>query len=280
MREENHDLQVPKVYNNISELNDREDDPEDFESETSIAVVGADGYEKKDWVYIKGRKPKYNDNIVAYMVSKSFMIDSKQYNLVRTNFDTGLKNSYGFWLRRDKFLEKLPMFVAKLLPMDKWYEKEVFFTTSDKGNAYEQDKEFLKCCLIYTCLSNQNKCISFYGSDERYYRNELCFDDGTLASTTLYEFDLDEEEKGLMDLWRKILIESRSTKNYNKDFSYGIYQIDKELNTFRVEGVGRNRHNVYDYVTLNGDLDSLRGNIKAYYKSHIREKMFEYELVK
>jgi hypothetical protein len=271
---------VPKVYHNISDLSDKSEDPTDIESKTSIAVVGADGYEKKDWVYSKGRKPKYNDNIIAYMVSKSFMIDSKQYNLVRTNFDTGLKNSYGFWLRKDNFLEKLPMFVAKLMPMDKWYEKEVHFTTSDKGEAYVQDRDFLKSCLIYTCLSNQNKCISFEGSDERYYRNELCFDNDTLASVTLGGFELDSDEEELMELWRKILEEAQATDNYLGTYSYGVYQIGEELNTFRIEGSGRNKHKVYDYVDLNGDLDSLRDNLKAYYRSHIQDKMFEYELVK
>lgn len=280
VREEEHDINVPKVYHNISDLSDKSEDPTDIESKTSIAVVGADGYEKKDWVYSKGRKPKYNDNIIAYMVSKSFMIDSKQYNLVRTNFDTGLKNSYGFWLRKDNFLEKLPMFVAKLLPMDKWYEKEVHFTTSDKGEAYVQDRDFLKSCLIYTCLSNQNKCISFEGSDERYYRNELCFDNDTLASVTLGGFELDSDEEELMELWRKILEEAQATDNYLGTYSYGIYQIGEELNTFRIEGSGRNKHKVYDYVDLNGDLDSLRDNLKAYYRSHIQDKMFEYELVK
>ena len=280
VREEEHDLQVPKVYNNISDLSDKREDSTDIESITSIAVVGADGYEKKDWVYSKGRKPKYNDNIIAYMVSKSFMIDSKQYNLVRTNFDTGLKNSYGFWLRKDNFLEKLPMFVAKLLPMDKWYEKEVYFTTSDKGAAYVHDRNFLKTCLIYTCLSNQNKCVSFYGSDERYYRNELCFDYGTLASETLNEFELDSDEENLMYLWRKILSEAHTTNNYNNVYSYGVYQISEELNTFQIEGTGRNKHKVYDYVDLNGDLNSLRENLKTYYRSHILDKMFKYELVK
>lgn len=280
VREKEHDLQVPKVYHNISELNDKDEYKDDLESKTSIAVVGADGYEKKDWVFSKGRKPKYNENIIAYMVSKSFMIDSKQYNLVRTNFDTGLKNSYGFWLRRENFLEKLPMFVAKLLPMDKWYEKEVFFTTSDKGDTYVQDRDFLKSCLIYTCLSNQNKCISFNGSDGRHYRNELCFDKDTLASSTLNEFEMDEEELALMELWELILNEARLTANYRYYLPYGVYQIDKELNTFRVEGKGKKKHKVYDYVALNSNLDSLRGNLKAYYKSHIQEKMFEYELVK
>jgi hypothetical protein len=280
VREEEHDINVPKVYHNISDLSDKSEDPTDEESKTSIAVVGADGYEKKDWTYSKGRKPKYNDNIIAYMVSKSFMIDSKQYNLVRTNFDTGLKNSYGFWLRRHNYLEKLPLFVAKLLPMDKWYEKEVFFTTSDKGEVYVHDKDFLKSCLIYTCLSNQNKCISFDGSDGRYYRNELCFDTGTLASATLSEYELDSDEEELMELWSKILTESQATDNYKGYYSYGVYQIGEELNTFRIEGTGRKKHKVYDYVGLNGDLDSLRENLKAYYRSHILDKMFEYELVK
>ena len=280
VREPEHDLQIPKVYNNISDLGDKREDSSDTESKTSIAVVGADGYEKKDWTYSKGRKPKFNENIIAYMVSKSFMIDAKQYNLVRTNFDTAIKNSYGFWLRRDIFLQKLPLFVAKLLPMDKWYEKEVFFTTSDKGEEYVQDQNFLKSCLIYTCLSGQNKCISFTGTDGRYYRNELCFDENTLASKTLLQFTLDYEEKKLIDLWNKILLESKATANYNRDISYGIYQIDTELNTFHVEGRGKKKRKIFDYSELNGYIETLNNNLKSYYKSHIYAKMFEYELVK
>lgn len=34
------------------------------------------------------------------------------------------------------------------------------------------------------------------------------------------------------------------------------------------------------YLRPSGILESLRGNLKAYYKSHIQEKMLEYELVK
>ena len=172
------------------------------------------------------------------------------------------------------------MFVAKLLPMDKWYEKEVYFTTSDKGESYIQDRDFLKSCLLYTCLSNQNKCVSFDGSDDKYYRNELCFDSDTLASKTLSEFELDSDEEKLMELWRKILGEAKTTDNYVSAYSYGVYQIGEELNTFRIEGKGKNKHKVYDYVDLNGDLDSLRNILKAYYQSHILDKMFEYELVK
>lgn len=166
------------------------------------------------------------------------------------------------------------------LTVDKWYEKEVYFTTSDMGEAYAHDRDFLKSCLIYTCLSNQNKCISFDGSDNRYYHNELCFDTGTLASSTLSEFELDSDEEELMELWRKILTEAQATNNYMSRYSYGVYQIGEELNTFRTEGTGKKKHKVYDYVDLNGDLDSLRENLKAYYRSHILGKMFKYELVK
>ena len=73
---------------------------------------------------------------------------------------------------------------------------------------------------------------------------------------------------------------SEATNNYVRKYSYGVYQIGVELNTFRIEGTGRKKHKVYDYVDLNGDLDSLRENLKAYYRSHILDKMFKYELVK
>ena len=68
--------------------------------------------------------------------------------------------------------------------------------------------------------------------------------------------------------------------NYNPDFNYGVYQIKKELNTSKIVGAGKNKKKVYDYPILNGYLDTLRTMLKIYYKSHITEKMFEYELLK
>ena len=60
--------------------------------------------------------------------------------------------------------------------LDSWYEKDMYATTSDGGDAYTKDDDFLKSCLLYTCLSNQNKCLSFLGSDGHMYQNELCLD--------------------------------------------------------------------------------------------------------
>lgn len=182
------------------------------------------------------------------------------------------------------------------------HEKDVYATTADGGDAYTKDANFLKACLIYTCLSNQNKCLTFDGSDGRHYQNELCFDNSaTLRHTPPILSDLealplalqdlnrygmkketalDEDEKQLLCVWNKILEEARQTANYNPAFTYGVYQITKELNTFVKTGSGSRKRIVYDYPELNGDLDTLRVMLKAYYKSHITEKMFMYELLK
>lgn len=189
----------------------------------------------------------------------------------------------GFHLRKNNYLNILPLLTAKSFPQEEWYEKDIYFTTSDGGDTYTHDPDFLKSCLLYTCLSNQNKCLSFDGSDGRYYRNELCFDTtngDTVASADLSKMTLDADEKALMNLWNDILSEAKKTANYDSRLTYGVYQITKELNTYQTVGTGKNKKIVYDYPVLNGYLDTLRTMLKAYYKSHITDKMFKYELLK
>ena len=227
-------------------------------------------------------KKIYNKNILAYVRASSSNFDVLSRQLLRcTEYDGN-----GFYLRSDNYLDKLPLWVAKHVPLDKWYEKDIYATTADGGNAYTKDQNFLKSCLIYTCLSNQNKCLSFDGSDGRRYQNELCFDNKALALKDLKKYQankitaLDDEEKDLLKIWDKIISEARETKNYNPEFNYGIYQISKELNTFTVTGSGKNKKRNYDYIDLNSDLITLRTKLKQYYKSHITQKMFKYELLK
>lgn len=246
-------------------------------------VCGSDGYEISGYHYKSGRHPVWDADIIAYCRTTNLKLNAMNYALVRCNLRTGLEQCYGRHLMRDSYLTQLPLFVAKLFPEDNWYEKDVYSTTADGGDAYTKDKTFLKSCLIYTCLSNQNKCLSFTGSDGRYYRNELCFDTtngDTVASADLAKMTLDAESKKLMTLWENILAEAKKTANYNPDLTYGIYQITKELNTSHTEGTGKSKKTVYDYPNLNSYLVSLRDNLKAYYKSHITDKMFKYELLK
>ena len=254
-----------------------------FDKRKDAKDVATEVYCERNGEQTSGRKcdgtSYYNDNIIAYLQAQGYSIDAKHICLTRET----TYNIRGFYLRKDAYLKACPLFVAKLYGQDVWYERDVYFNTSDGGDAYTKDKVFLKSCLIYTCLSNQNKCMSFDGSDGRYYRNELCFDTtngDTVASADLATMTLDAESKKLMALWNDILAEAKKTKNYNPKLTYGVYQITKELNTSHEEGSGTTKKIVYDYPHLNSYLVSLRDNLKAYYKSHITDKMFKYELLK
>lgn len=226
-----------------------------------------------------------NDDYIAYMNCSGFNLDATSRGLVRTNNIKG--HGSCFYVYPDNYLHKLPLFCSKLYPQEAWYEKDVYYTTSDGGDSYTHDELFLKRCLIYTVLSNQNKCLSFTGSDGRYYRNELTLDDtsgDTCASADLaklfakYPPDCDEQE--LINLWNNVMEEAKKTVGYDSSLTYGVYQITKELNTSYKEGSGRNKRTIYDYPVLNGYLVALRDRLKAYYKSHITDLMFKYELLK
>lgn len=221
-------------------------------------------------------KKLYNPNIIGYVKAKSFYFDGMNRLLVRcAEYDGN-----GCFIRKSNYEKLLPLWVSKLLLIDNWWEKGTLCTTSDGGDEYTKDRDFLKSCLIYTCLSNQNKCLSFTGSDGRYYKNELCFDEDTLASKDLEKYTLNEDEEELIKLWKRILTRARKIEDSDKDITYGVYQIDKELNTFSYIFEGKTKKKVYDYPDLNGDLIALRDKLKKYYKKYITEKMFEYELVK
>lgn len=217
----------------------------------------------------------YNDNIVGFLMAKNFAIDPMNRGLVRMN---PINSPATFAVRSDNYLTKLPLFCAKMFPQDNWYERDVYFTTSDGGDRYTKDRDFLKSCLIYTCLSRYNKCLSFDGSDGRFYRNELCFHKDAVAMNDLAKFKLDNEEKKLLEVWNRVLEKAAATGKMVEKFTYGPYQIEQEINTFHKDETGKK--NIYDYPELNAELNTLKALLKTYYKTHIREKMFEYELVK
>lgn len=264
---------IKKAFNPYSKnLYDKRSFPEDIENGICCNL---DGTERTTSVSIRVKKI-YNPNIIAYIRASSFNFDALSRQLLRC----GEYDANGFFVRTDNYKDKLPLWVAKNIPLETWHEKDIYATTSDGGDAYTKDKDFLKSCLIYTCLSNQNKCLTFDGSDGRHYQNELCFDQDTIASNDLSGMSLDADEQALIKLWNNILTEARATGKCNPNWTYGVYQITKEINTFQTVGTGKSKKNIYDYPQLNGDLDTLRTMLKAYYKSHITKKMFQYELLK
>lgn len=215
-----------------------------------------------------------NQETIAYLEADSFQIAPH----VRNVTVACLYNGNGCYITRDQYMNTLPIWVAKYIPLDNWYENDIYCTTSDGGDRYTKDRDFLKACLIYTCLSRYNKCLSFDGSDGRFYRNELCFHKNAVAMNDLTKFKLDDEEKKLLEVWNRVLEKAKATGKMVEKFTYGPYQIEQEINTFHKDETGKK--NIYDYPELNAELNTLKALLKTYYKTHIREKMFEYELVK
>ena len=266
------DVEVKKVKNTLLPLFEKREFKNDIETKVWCESDGTEAKNRKcDGTSI------YNENILGYMTAKGFLIGPSNFSLTRQI----LYNARGFYLRTDNYLDKLPLFAAKLYPQERWYERDVYFTTGDGGDTYTKDKDFLKSCFLFTCLSRYNKCLSFTGSDKRFYKNELCFDNNTLASEQLGKFKLNSDEKELIKVWESVLAEvkkeAKNMKKYNKKLAYGSYQIEMELNTSKKDD---NNKIIYDYPTLNGELENLKKKLKSYYSKYITPKLFEYELLK
>lgn len=235
---------------------------------------GKDGYEDGKRADCKAY---YNDNIVGFLGVAGFPIEPVRLMLIRQKY---FHHGMGYYIRKDNYLNHLPLFCAKSFPQKEWYERDVYFTSSDRGWDFITDKCLLKACLIYCCLSATNKCVSFKGSDGRYYRNELCFDvtnGETVASVDLKKFKLNNDEKELFQIWSQVFDYAKNTSNYRKEITYGLWQIDNELNSSRKDD---NKNVIYDYPELNGSINVLKTKLKIYYDKYIVDKLFEYELLK
>lgn len=246
---------------------------------------------------------KYNDDIIAYLTAKASTYGnarSMTHLLRNTEYD-----GHGFHLRRDNYLIKLPMFAAGWWSsyLQEWWKFGVYYRSGDGKKQFEKDVKagkldhWLNQVLFYTCLENYNKIRSLEGSDGRWYYNELSLDNNkgkvddpmdksepkTLASQQLHDFlaNLNDDEAKMYQLWQRILKEAKITKNYDKRLNYGIYQINDELNTSHREINSRGKTTkVYDYPQLNGDLNTMRGLIKAYYHKYVMPNLFKYEFIK
>lgn len=263
------DITIKKVKQPASKFYTRISFSKEDESSVWCSKDGDEAKDKK--IRVKAYR---NQETIAYLEADSFQIAPH----VRNVTVACLYNGHGCYITRDQYMNTLPIWVAKYIPLDNWYENDVYCTTSDGGDRYTKDRDFLKSCLIYTCLSRYNKCLSFDGSDGRFYRNELCFHKDAVAMNDLAKFKLDDEEKKLLEVWNRVLEKAAATGKMAEKFTYGPYQIEQEINTFHKDETGKK--NIYDYPELNAELNTLKVLLKTYYKTHIREKMFEYELVK
>lgn len=82
-----------------------------------------------------------SNEIIAYITPKGFLMDAENNSLVRcTHY-----NNRGTYITKDNYLNMCPLFVAKEMPRDKFYEKGegcIYYTTSDGGGDIQKIKNF------------------------------------------------------------------------------------------------------------------------------------------
>ena len=270
-----HYLYSQKYYDKRSHDNDIE----------GGILIGLDGLEK---VGGKQRnKPYYNEDMLGYLIANTSGFDNPDLNsglLIAGRYDGN-----GFYLRKDNYLEKLPMYcVARYITYNReWTERARIMKSADKSETFFADakngklKNFLLKCLLFTCIEMQNHCRSFKGSDGRFYRNELCLDTTngeTVASKDIKKIKPNETEKKILDLYKTLMSHVKETKEYNSELTYGIYQIFSEIDTsFTDETTGKT---VYNNIQVHSDLQAMKELCKTFYNSEIVPVLFEYEFLK
>ena len=261
-------------------------DKKPFEnSESNGILTGLNGLEAD--VSVKKRvKPLYSEEMLGYLVADSVGFDNpdaKSSLLV-----AGRYNGNGFFLHKDNFLEKLPMFCAsRYITYNKgWTERARIMKSADGAKRFNLDvksgklDQWLRKCLLFTCLEMQNHMRSFTGSDKRYYRNELCLDTTngeTIASQNILKLKKNDEEKKLIEQWDRLLAETKNTKEYNKTLTYGVYQIYDEIDTNYKSEDG---DIIWNNIEVHSALQTLKTLVKKYYLSDIVPTLFEYEFLK
>lgn len=230
--------------------------------------------------------PLRGDDIIGYMAVYSSGFDNP--DLHSSLLISGRYDGHGFFLRKDNYLEKMPMFAASRYVRynTHWTGRTRIMKSGDGAERFLKDvndgkiqQQLLKT-LLFCTLEVQNHMRSIIGSNGVFYRNELCLDTTngqTIASNALESLVVGQKEKELLELWDKILNEAKKTEKYDDSLTYGVYQIQDELNTFCKNEFG---DTVYDYPILNGDLATLRTLIKQYYLEEIMPFLLEYEFLK
>ena len=259
-------------------------DKRSFDSDEKGICLGLDGLESFNESRIN---PIFNNNLLGYMIAGSSGFDKP--DLESSLMVAGCYRGNGFFLRKDNYLEKLPMFAASryITYNREWTERARIMKSADKAETFFADAKngklnnfFLKC-LLFTCIEMQNHCRSFTGSDGRFYRNELCLDTTngeTVASKDIKKLKANETEKTILELYSTLLNHVKETKEYRKELTYGIYQIFAEIDTsYTDEITGKT---VYNNIQVHSDLQAMKELCKNYYNSEIVPVLFEYEFLK
>ena len=276
-------LPVKRIYSTYSQTYY---DKRVIPAEQRIGILaGLNGLEK---VGGKQRnKPATSSEIMGYMVAHSSGFDNPDLDsslLVAARYDGN-----GFFLRKDNYLQKLPMFCSsRYITYNRaWTERARIMKSADGADKFNADvangklSQFLLKCLLFTCMEMQNHMRTFTGSDGRFYRNELCLDDTngeTIALRDIKGLTLGGKEKAILRQWDTVLQWAKKAENYDSTLTYGVYQIYAELDTsHKDETTGET---IWDNVELHTAREGLKTLVKEYYNAEIVPTLFEYEFLK
>jgi hypothetical protein len=261
-------------------------DKRKFEDKVDGILTEGDGLEVRHGQ--KERiKPLYNENILGYLVADSSGFDNPD---LHSSFLVGGRyNGNGFFVRKDNYLEKLPLFASSryITYNRSWTERSRIMKSGDGAARFEKDAQsgklhhYLLKCLLFTTLEIQNHMRTFTGSDGRFYRNELSLDTSngeTIASNDLKQLLMNSEEKALLNQWNIVLEYAKKTENYNSSSTYGVYQISTELDTSYKDELTDKK--IWDNIELHSALNTLKEMVKSYYNNEIVPPLFHYEFLK
>lgn len=276
-------LRISRVYSTFSQKYfDKRKDSKDIKEGILCGLDGSEYFGNTRRVI-----PIKNENIIGYLAVYSSGFDNP--DLHSSLLSAGRYDGNGFFLRKDNYLEKLPLFASSryITYNPKWTERARIMKSADKSEEYFTDvrngrlSQFLFKCLLFTTLEMQNHMRSFFGSDSKFYHNDLCLDTSngdTIASLDIKKLKMNEKELALINQWESVISWAKQTDNYNPQLTYGVYQIFAELNTFYKDE--NTNKKIWHNVELNSSLNTLKELVRDYYLSEIVPTLFEYEFLK
>lgn len=246
-------------------------------------LLGLDGRESNNKPRVK---PLYSPDMLGYMIVQSSGFDKPDLN--SSLLAAGCYRGNGFFVHKDNYLEKLPLFCASryITYNREWTERARIMKSADGASRFFADAasgklhQWLLQCLLFTCLEMQNHMRTFTGSDGRFYRNELCLDTtngDTIASVDLKQLILGEAEEKVLSQWNILLDAIKKTEEYDSRLTYGVYQIYVEIDTSYKD---ENDKTVWNNIEVHSTLQTLKALIKDYYNAEIVPTLFEYEFLK
>lgn len=220
------------------------------------------------------------DEPIAYLFNLSNIPKPDNGKLVNDidAYESYRKVQKAYMLSDDNILAQIPLWIANCYEYQDYTEREVIMKTGDKNFDYAQDKKFLYKCLLWAGISQMNKCLS-----KENLLNQFCFGQNTKVDIILLNYTLDNTDKKIYNLWSEILTIAKDKGEFNPTYNYGLFQLDKDIN-IKIGSGSFNKKNeeimVPKYSNLDEKINLLKELLKEYYKTELKPKLFEYELLK